>query len=133
MVAPLPSGTDLGPSAAAQANEWRNAHRLIDLHTHIDATPDHLTQAVRVLDAVGIGVAVNLSGGMVTHASGQTSELEQTKKLADELFAGRFLEYMNLDYTKWDEPDFAERAVAQVEEGARQGAAASNEFKRLGL
>jgi predicted TIM-barrel fold metal-dependent hydrolase len=40
---------------------------------------------------------------------------------------------MNLDYADWDEPDFAQRAVAQVEEGAREGAAGFKEFKRLGL
>jgi hypothetical protein len=40
---------------------------------------------------------------------------------------------MNLDYEGWDAPDFAQRAVAQVEEGARMGAAGFKEFKRLGL
>jgi hypothetical protein len=121
------------PSPAGAANAWRAAHRLIDMHTHVDATPDHLAEAVRVMDAVGIGVAVNLSGGTVTHAEGQSSEFERTKRLADRGFPGRFLEYMNLDYTHWDAPDFARRAVMQVEEGARQGAAGFKEFKRLGL
>jgi hypothetical protein len=120
-------------SPASQADGWRAAHRLIDLHTHIDATPEHLSLAIRVFDAVGVGMAVNLSGGTVTHGGGQPSEFQQTKKLADELFPGRFLEYMNLDYAEWDSPDFAQRAVAQVEEGARQGAAGFKEFKRLGL
>jgi len=120
-------------SVRAQADAWRAAHRLIDLHTHVDATPDHLAQAVRVMDAAGVGVAVNLSGGTVTRSGGQPSEFEQTKRLADDRFRGRFLEYMNLDYADWDEPDFAQRAVAQVEEGAREGAAGFKEFKRLGL
>jgi predicted TIM-barrel fold metal-dependent hydrolase len=40
---------------------------------------------------------------------------------------------MNLDYADWDAPDFAQKAVAQVEEGARLGAAGFKEFKRLGL
>ena len=40
---------------------------------------------------------------------------------------------MNLDYAGWDQPDFAERAVRQVEEGHRLGAAGLKEFKRLGL
>jgi predicted TIM-barrel fold metal-dependent hydrolase len=40
---------------------------------------------------------------------------------------------MNLDYAEWEAPDFADRAVAQVEEGARLGAAGFKEFKRLGL
>jgi predicted TIM-barrel fold metal-dependent hydrolase len=131
--AAAPTRTDDPASVRAQADAWRAAHRIIDVHTHIDATPDHLAQAVRVMDAAGIGVAVNLSGGTVTRADGQPSEFERTKRLADERFPRRFLEYMNLDYADWEAPDFARRAVAQVEEGAREGAAGFKEFKRLGL
>jgi len=126
--APVPA-----PAAAPAPDAWRSEHRLIDLHTHIDPTPDHMGQAVRIFDAVGIGVAVNLSGGTTTHAKDQPSQLEQVKAFADAHYPGRFLEYMNLDYTDWDRPDFAQRAVAQVEEGARLGAAGFKEFKRLGL
>jgi Amidohydrolase len=136
-VTPIASGprppSDDAASIRAQADAWRAAHLLIDMHAHIDANPDHLAQAVRVMDAVGIGVAVNLSGGTVTRADGQPSELERTKRLVEERFGGRFLEYMNLDYADWDAADFAQQAVAQVEEGARQGAAGFKEFKRLGL
>ncbi len=119
--------------AGARAESWRAARRLIDVHTHIDATAERMADALRVMDAVGIGVAVNLSGGTVTHLRGQPSQLEYTKTLADRRFPGRFLEYMNLDYTEWDAPDFAQQAVGQVEEGARLGAAGFKEFKRLGL
>src|SRR5215472_12659506 len=100
---------------------------------HIKPTPERLAQAVRIMDAVGIGVGVNLSGGTVTHAKGQPSDFERTKNLADATAPGRFVEYMNLDYTDWDAPDFAAKAVEQVEEGARLGAAGFKEFKRLGL
>ncbi|MDP9033760.1 MAG: amidohydrolase family protein [Myxococcota bacterium] len=118
---------------SARANAWREAHRLIDVHTHIDASSERMAQALRVMNAVGIGLAVNLSGGTVTHAPGQPSQLEYTKRLADDAFPGRFVQYMNLDYTDWDAPDFAQQAVAQVEQGARLGAAGFKEFKRLGL
>jgi predicted TIM-barrel fold metal-dependent hydrolase len=40
---------------------------------------------------------------------------------------------MNLNYAGWDAPDFSERAVKQVEEGHRLGAAGLKEYKRLGL
>lgn len=117
----------------AKADAWRAKQRLIDIHFHVDPTPEHLSRAVRVMDGAGIGVAVNLSGGTVTHAAGEQSDFERTKRLTDEQFPGRFLEYMNLDYSDWNAPDFSERAVAQVEEGARLGAAGFKEFKRLGL
>jgi predicted TIM-barrel fold metal-dependent hydrolase len=128
-----PARVDEGAAVRAQADTWRSKRRIIDLHMHVDGTPDHLSEAVRVMDGVGIGLGVNLSGGTVTRANGQPSQFERTKALADERFPGRFLEYMNLDYDGWDSPDFARRAVEQVEEGARQGAAGFKEFKRLGL
>jgi predicted TIM-barrel fold metal-dependent hydrolase len=130
--APAPVVDDTA-AVRAQADGWRAAHRLIDLHTHIDPMPEHIATAVRVFDASGIGVAIELSGGTTTHAKGRPSDFEQVKKLLDAQAPGRFLEYMNLDYAKWDSPDFAKQAVAQVEEGARLGAAGFKEFKRLGL
>jgi hypothetical protein len=131
-VAPAPPPSPL-EAVHAEAEAWRADRRLIDMHTHIDPTPEHMGAAVHVMDAAGIGVAVNLSGGRTTHAKNQASELEQVKGFADTRFPGRFLEYMNLDYTGWDSPGFAASAVAQVEEGARLGAAGFKEFKRLGL
>lgn len=116
-----------------QADAWRAEHRLIDLHQHIDYTQEHLARAVKIMDAVGIGVAVDLSGGTVTHPPGKISEFERNRRLADQLFPGRFLHYMNLDYSGWDEPDFSQRAVQQIDEGFRLGAAGFKEFKRLGL
>jgi predicted TIM-barrel fold metal-dependent hydrolase len=85
------------------------------------------------MDAAGVGVVVNLSGGVVTHAPGEESEFARNKAKADLRHPGRFLHYMNLDYSGWDEPGFAAGAVKQVEEGHRLGAAGFKEYKRLGL
>jgi len=120
---------DQPPSAG-----WRRERRLIDLHQHIDCTTQHLARAVKIMDAAGLGIAVNLSGGTVTRPrDGAASEFEQNKQLADALYPGRSVHYMNLDYAGWDEAGFSERAVKQVEEGHRLGAAGLKEFKRLGL
>ncbi len=116
-----------------QAEAWRAARRLIDLHQHVDYTPDHLKRAVKIMDAVGIGLVVNLSGDVVTHKPGELSPFERNKQLADKLFPGHFLHYLNLDYSGWDEADFSARAVKQIEEGYRLGAAGFKEYKRLGL
>ncbi|MBI3415487.1 MAG: amidohydrolase family protein [Verrucomicrobia bacterium] len=115
------------------ADEWRAEHRLIDLHQHIDCTEEHLARTVRIMDAVGLGIGVNLSGGTVTRKDDQPSDFERNKRLSDRLFPGRFVHYMNLDYAGWDEPDFSERAAQQIEEGHRLGAAGFKEYKRLGL
>jgi len=116
-----------------EADGWRARHLFVDLHEHIDPTPEHIAQAVRIQDAVGIGLAVNLSGGTVTRATKGPSDFELIKALTDNLVPGRFLEYMNLDYEGWDAPDFGARAAAQIEEGHRLGAAGFKEYKRLGL
>jgi hypothetical protein len=117
----------------AQAAQWRAEHRIIDLHQHLNGTTQHLSRAVRVLDRVGIGVAVNLSGGTVTKGTNAMSSFERVKRMADALAPGRIVHYMNLDYAGWDAADFSARAVAQIEEGHRLGAAGLKEFKRLGL
>lgn len=127
------------PSAApasanlAEADTWRAARRLIDLHQHIESRPERLERAVRIMDRAGIGVAVNLSGGTVTRKAGEASEFERNKALADRLAPGRFVQYFNLDYAGWDEPDFGARAARQVDEAHRLGAAGLKEYKRLGL
>jgi len=114
-------------------DQWLAHRRLIDLHQHIDYTPEHLACAVRIMDRAGIGLEVNLSGGTTTRQEGKQADFERHKDLADQLFPGRFVHYMNLDYADWDQADFSERAVRQVEEGHRLGAAGFKEFKRLGL
>lgn len=117
-----------------QAGQWRAGHRLIDLHQHVSCTTQHLARAVRIMDAVGLGVAVNLGSGTVTPGrEGAPSEFEKNKQLTDTLYPGRFLHYMVLDYTGWDAPDWSERAVKQIETGHRLGSAGLKEFKRLGL
>lgn len=123
-----------GYAASQSPNEWRKQKRLIDLHQHISYTTQHLARAVKIMDAVGLGIGVNLSGGTTTRGTNDApSEFERNKTLANSLHPGRFLHYMNLDYKGWDKPDFAERAGKQVEEGHRLGAAGLKEYKRLGL
>ena len=114
-------------------DRWRAEHRIIDLHQHIDGTADHIQRAVGILDRVGVGVGVNLSGGTVTHKTGEISEFERTQALEEKLAPGRFVNYFNLDYKGWDDLDFGLRAVAQVDEANRLGAAGFKQDKSLGL
>jgi predicted TIM-barrel fold metal-dependent hydrolase len=117
----------------AMAQSWRTAHRVIDLHQHLTCTKELLPRAVRIMDRAGIGVGVNLSGGTVTRKDGKPSEFQRNKEATDQLYPGRFLHCMNLDYDGWESPDFSRNAVKQVEEGHRLGAACLKEYKRLGL
>src|SRR5216684_2504445 len=139
-IIPLIVGASLRIGTAAEGNvsnpaeTLRSQHLIIDLHQHIDCTTQSLARAVKIMDAVGVGIGVNLTAGTVTPGqNGAPSEVEQNKKLADALFPGRFLHYVNLDYADWDLPDFSARAVKQIDEGYRLGAAGFKEWKRLGL
>lgn len=124
----------VGSQAIDESPEaWRRERRIIDLHMHIDAKEDRYARAVRIMDAAGIGVGVNLSGGTVTRGDNGKSAFETSKEMADRLYPSRFVHYMNLDYAGWNEPDFAERAAKQIEEGHRLGAVGFKEYKRLGL
>lgn len=116
-----------------EAEAWRASRRLIDLHQHIESTPERIERAVRILDRAGIGIGVNLSGGTVTRKGDEPSEFERNRTLSERVAPGRFVHYFNLDYSGWDAPDFSERARRQVEEAHRLGAAGLKEFKRLGL
>src|SRR5688572_10460440 len=78
--------------------KWREEGRIIDLHMHLDGTKGGMMRAIGIMDRVGLGVGVNLSGGTVTHKPEQKSAFEKTKNLADTLFPGRFIHSMNLDY-----------------------------------
>ncbi len=121
-------------AAKLQADAWRAEHRIIDLHQHINGTTQHVARAVKIMDAAGVGIGVNLSGGTVTRAKpDEPSEFERNKALMDTLYPGRFVQYMSLDYRGWDQSDFSERAVKQIEEGHRLGAAGFKEYKRLGV
>ena len=123
------------PALAADESpaQWRKERRLIDLHQHVGSSEALLKRAVSIMNLAGIGVGVNLSGGTVTHKKDELSAFERNKALGDRLHPGRFAYYMNLDYAGWDQPGFSERAVRQVEEGHRLGAAGLKEWKRLGL
>lgn len=116
-----------------KGDDWRARHRVIDLHQHVEGLEERFQRALRINERVGIGVAVNLSGGTVTHKPGEVSEFQRVSELARKVAPDRFLSYFNLDYTGLDDSDFSERAVKQVEEAHRLGAAGLKEYKRLGL
>ncbi len=128
------SAADDVTAVRSEAARWRAEHRIIDLHMHIEAKEERYLRAVKIMDAAGVGIGVNLSGGTVTRpADGGPSEFEKNKALADRLAPGRFLLYFNLDYKGWDAADWPVRAAKQAEEAHRLGAAGFKQEKGLGL
>ena len=84
-------------------------------------------------DRSGVGLGVILGAGTVTAKDTQRSEFQKARDLSESLCPGRFMHHMLLDYAGWDDADWSERAVKQIDEGYRLGAAGLKEFKRLGL
>lgn len=112
---------------------WRRERRLIDMHMHIEGLPERFERAIRIMDASGVGVGVELGSGTVTAAKEGESDFEKVQAVAREVCPGRFVNYMILDYSGWSDADWSDRAVEQIEKGHRLGAAGLKEFKRLGL
>ena len=113
--------------------QWRRERRIIDLHQHVEGSEERLERWLRIMDRVGVGIGVNLSGGTVTAKPGELSAFEKTRALTERIAPGRAVLHFNLDYSGWDEPDFTERAVRQVERARALGASGLKEYKRLGL
>lgn len=128
------ASSDNRPLAEAFSPDiWRRERRIIDLHQHIETAPERYDRAVGILDRSGVGIGVVLGAGTVTRRDGGPSDFQKARELAEARHPGRFLHHMMLDYAGWDDPDWSDRAVEQVNEGHRLGAAGLKEFKRLGL
>jgi predicted TIM-barrel fold metal-dependent hydrolase len=112
---------------------WRRERRIIDLHQHIETSPERFNRAVGILDRAGVGLGVILGAGTVTAGEGETSAFEKSRRMAESLYPGRFMHHMLIDYSGWDDPGWSDRAVAQIDRGHELGAAGLKEFKRLGL
>jgi uncharacterized protein len=105
----------------------RAKYPFVDVHNHQWVMPvQDLAKLVAEMDALNMAVMVNLSGfrGKVLEWS-----LENVK----EHQANRFLVFVNIDFEKVDDAGWPQEALAQIEEGVKQGAAGLKVFKGLGL
>ncbi|MEX0641149.1 MAG: amidohydrolase family protein [Pirellulales bacterium] len=125
---------ETNPRADALSPEvWRREHRLIDMHMHIEGMPERFERAIRIMNAAGVGVGIELGSGTVTPGKGGISEFERVRNVSQATCPGRFIHYMILDYNGWNDADWSALAVEQINEGHRLGAGGLKEFKRLGL
>src|SRR5437868_6196433 len=47
---PAPAFADVHLGTNETPQDWRAEKRLIDLHQHLDYTPEHLTRAIKIMD-----------------------------------------------------------------------------------
>lgn len=100
----------------------------VDVHAHPDGQmpPDSLDMLVRDMDALNMGVMVNLSG----RTGPRLREIVANMRSR---FANRFIVFANLDFAGVNETQYGSWAAARLEEDVRNGASGLKIFKSLGL
>jgi predicted TIM-barrel fold metal-dependent hydrolase len=105
----------------------RARYPFVDVHNHQWIMPiQNLDKLVAEMDALNMGVMVNLSGfrGKVLEWSLANVHKHQAR---------RFLVFINLNFEKIDDPDWPREPLSQLEEAVKQGAAGLKVYKSLGL
>ena len=97
-----PKPDDSLAQGRAMADSWRTAHRIIDLHQHINSTKERCPAPCASWTRPAIGIGVNLGGGTVTRTDGNAVRVRAQQGAGRRVFPGRFVHYMNLDYAGWD-------------------------------
>ena len=99
----------------------------VDVHVHINATPECFDLAVKSMDAAGVAASVNVSGG-----SGE--RLDKALKLAAK-YPGRFVTFCGVGFRgdEWKAPDIGERIAKTLQESHDKGAAGFGETVKWAL
>ncbi|MCB9553819.1 MAG: amidohydrolase family protein [Myxococcales bacterium] len=112
------------PARGDEAARQRVREPIVDVHVH--TAPEHYELLLDLLASTGITRFVNLSGGQAGNG------LEEALDAAAP-FDGRVAVCANIGWRSIDEPDFAARQVALLEEAKALGARCLKIQKSLGL
>lgn len=103
----------------------------IDIHNHyFDMNTADLSQRVKYMDELNMGVMVNLSGRGFRSAG---DHLEKSFENIRTHFPTRFVLFTNIDFTDIDNPEWQARMMKQLEDDVRRGAKGLKIYKSLGL
>ena len=128
--APPPSIVDYRPTSTVVADPHmvpRAKFPVIDIHNHTTVTAENIEQLIKEMDSLNIRVLNNLSGGNGDRLKRSMETIRNSR------YADRFTLFVNVDWEGAGGPGWKERAVAQVEEGVKNGAIGLKVFKNLGL
>lgn len=142
LLAPVPAAAQDAPAPQMSFEEYEPKSTLvvpenpvarakfpfIDVHSHQrrEITPEAVDTLIREMDALNMGVMVNLSGG-----SGD--ELRRGIEALKSRYPGRFVVFANVDFREIDTPNFGQNAARQLEADVRAGAQGLKIFKNLGM
>lgn len=100
---------------------------LIDVHNHQrGGSAEQVDRLIKEMDALNLRIMVNLSGGY-------GERFKQTLQALKGRYPNRFAVFANINFSGIDEPDYPQRAAAQLEEDVRSGAQGLKIFKNLGM
>ena len=106
----------------------RAKYPVIDVHSHQrgNMSRERLDQVVADMDALNLQVLVNLSGGTGERLRTRVENMEGP-------YPDRFVTFANVDFSGIDDPEFGEKAAAQLERDVAAGARGLKIYKNLGL
>jgi len=111
----------------------------VDVHSHQWKMPImDFTELVAEMDSLNMGYMINLSGsGFGTFAGSQDlMDISLTKSIENvesQGLSNRFGVFVNVDFNKIDNIDFAENNVRIIKDAVKQGAIGLKVYKNLGL
>ena len=107
----------------------RAKYPFIDIHNHqdpVEMTAEQTAKLVKDMDGLNMAVMNNLSG-----RSGE--EFQKGWANLGGRYPKRFTQFANVDFSKIAEPNFGQKAAAQLADDVRHGAAGLKVFKDLGM
>jgi len=105
----------------------RSKYPFVDVHNHqFDMPIKDLSKLVEEMDSLNMGFMVNLSGFRGLY-------LEQSLKNIKENAPTRFGLFLNIDFEKLDDPNFATEQVDLINMAVAQGVIGLKVYKSLGL
>ena len=128
---PPPSILDYRPRNTLVAAEHlvpKAKYPVVDIHSHTGPTPETIDRLVSEMDAMGLRVLVNLSGGSEPEAVKQKVDFIRSSKHAD-----RFAVFANVQWDGAGGAGWAEKAVGDLEAAVKHGAIGLKIAKNLGL
>jgi len=116
----------------------RSKYPFVDVHSHQwDMSYTNLKKLVSEMDSLNMGFMINLSGsGLATFVGNQSLmdlNLEKSLTNVKENFPDRFGVFVNIDFKKIDNRDFAKNSVKIIRDAVSNGAIGLKVYKDLGL
>jgi predicted TIM-barrel fold metal-dependent hydrolase len=128
---PPPSILDYRPRNTLVRSETlvpKAKYPVVDIHSHTGPTPETIDRLVSEMDAMGLRVLVNLSGGSDPAAVKQKVDFIRSSK-----HANRFAVFANVQWDGAGGQGWAEKAVGDLEQAVKNGAIGLKIAKNLGI